>query len=615
MALFFPVLSSVVRRMQAGERRFAQRIEAALEDDYLCWYDVGIGPKHLHPDFTLLHPGRGLLVLEVKDWKEDTIRGGDRESFQILTDVGIKHLPNPLEQARQYVQGIATLLEKDPQLRHLEGPHRGRLRFPYGYGVVFTSLTRKQVESMGLGDVIEERFMLCKDDLAPSLDAEKFQEKLWRMFNYQFGSQLSRPQVDRVRYHLWPEIRVPVPNQVDLLVPTDDELCLPDIIRVMDFQQEQLARSLGEGHRVIHGVAGSGKTMILGFRCLHLARLLHKPILVLCFNVTLAAKLRTYVSCQDIDDKVQVYHFHAWCKEQLKTYQAVVPEGSEKIWERQVQGVMRGVERGQIPRGQYGAVLIDEAHDFAPEWLQLITGMVDPASNSLLLLYDDAQSIYHRHGRLGFALSSVGVQARGRTKILKINYRNTKQILQFAYDFAAQYLKEHEGDEDEIPLVRPEPGGVEGQPPVLRQFATTNEEDEFILRCLKKWHDEQHRRWRDIAVVFRAKGTGARLARGLEKAGIPYLLAGDQAAKASYDPRQDRVTLLTMHSSKGLEFPTVIVAGVGEGGNEEDLDTEVRLMYIAMTRAMENLLITTCTENALTGQLKDAADGVRSALA
>ena len=48
-------------------------------------------------------------------------------------------------------------------------------------------------------------------------------------------------------------------------------------MRVMDLQQEQLARSLGDGHRVIHGVAGSGKTLILGFRCVHLAEMLRKP--------------------------------------------------------------------------------------------------------------------------------------------------------------------------------------------------------------------------------------------------------------------------------------------------------------------------------------------------
>jgi superfamily I DNA and RNA helicase len=53
---------------------------------------------------------------------------------------------------------------------------------------------------------------------------------------------------------------------------TDPDAELPSIMRVMDMQQEQLARSLGDGHRVIHGVAGSGKTMILGYRAEYLAR-------------------------------------------------------------------------------------------------------------------------------------------------------------------------------------------------------------------------------------------------------------------------------------------------------------------------------------------------------
>jgi len=53
---------------------------------------------------------------------------------------------------------------------------------------------------------------------------------------------------------------------------------VPDIVRVMDLQQEQLARSMGEGHRVIHGVAGSSKTMILGYRAQYLAQALaNKP--------------------------------------------------------------------------------------------------------------------------------------------------------------------------------------------------------------------------------------------------------------------------------------------------------------------------------------------------
>ena len=183
----------------------------------------------------------------------------------------------------------------------------------------------------------------------------------------------------------------------------------------MDLQQEQLARNLGDGHRVIHGVAGSGKTMILGFRALQLAQTMSKPVLVLCFNVSLAANLRHYAIEKKIEQKVQVYHFHDWCGQQIKTYHCDVPANDAPYFERQVMAVIQGVEKSQIPRAQYSAVLIDEGHDFEPEWLQLVTQMVDPETDALLLLYDDAQSIYKKRSALDFSLSSVGIKARGRT--------------------------------------------------------------------------------------------------------------------------------------------------------------------------------------------------------
>lgn len=75
-----------------------------------------------------------------------------------------------------------------------------------------------------------------------------------------------------------------VPEQVSLFDDADDKATVPDFQRVMDLQQEQLARSLGNGHRVIHGVAGSGKTMILSYRAEYLAKAatdIHKPVLIL----------------------------------------------------------------------------------------------------------------------------------------------------------------------------------------------------------------------------------------------------------------------------------------------------------------------------------------------
>ena len=235
-------------------------------------------------------------------------------------------------------------------------------------------------------------------------------------------------------------------------------------------------------------MAGSGKTLILGYRSEVLADLLNKPVLVLCFNITLAAKLRSHMTKKGISDKVHVYHFHDWCGEQLRTYHVNVDDGENPYWERQVDSVINGVGKGQIPCEQYGALLIDEGHDFEEDWLRLVVQMIDRNTNSLLLLYDDAQSIYRQNG-LGFTLSSVGVQARGRTKILKLNYRNTREILAFAYEFARDYLQEKGSSDDQVPLIKPETAGVGGPAPIFRQFRSFQEEAGFAANCATKWHE------------------------------------------------------------------------------------------------------------------------------
>jgi hypothetical protein len=74
MATLIPAISSCVSRMTGGERRLAERLEQKLHDDYLLWYDMPVGPKHLHPDLLVMHPRRGLLILDVKNWSSKTIQ-------------------------------------------------------------------------------------------------------------------------------------------------------------------------------------------------------------------------------------------------------------------------------------------------------------------------------------------------------------------------------------------------------------------------------------------------------------------------------------------------------------------------------------------------------------
>ena len=615
MASLIPTLNSCLPRMTTGEKRFARRLESHLEDDYLCWYELPVGERQRYTDFILLHPRRGLLLLEVKDWKLDTIQRMDKVSATIVTPNGHKTVSNPLEQARQCAYQLVNRLQQDPQLVTQTGRYQGSLAFPYGYGVVLSNITRNQFESTDLGEVLPGHQVVCKDEMLESVDAEAFQERLWGMFNVRFECPLTLPQVDRIRWHLFPEVRINSGEQGSLFPPEVDEAqadgLVPDIAKVMDMQQEQLARSLGEGHRVIHGVAGSGKTLILGYRCLYLARLLHKPILVLCYNITLAARLRELMEGRGVSDRVHVYHFHDWCGEQLRTYHVERPEPGDGYIEKLVQNVIDAVDRGAIPRGQYGAVMIDEGHDFEPEWLKLVVGMVDPDSNSLLLLYDDAQSIYSKKGALDFSLSSVGVQARGRTTVLRLNYRNTEEILDFAYRFASHYFHASEKDDDHVPLIEPRSAGRHGPRPVLKMFRNFEQEARYTASLYRRLHDERGMPWSDMCVTCHSKWMGGELERCFREAGIPCQWLSDSRAKKNFRPSHNSVKLMTMHSSKGLEFPMVTVSGIGYlPVRDAEVETEAKLLYVAMTRATENLLLTSHRETAFVAQMREAAESM-----
>mgnify|MGYP001032309504 FL=1 len=621
MASLIPTRNSCLPRMTGGEKRVSERLEQKLEDDYLLWYDVPVGLKQRHPDFVIFHPRRGLLVLEVKDWKADTIRHADSTQFTLVTERGLIKETSPLLQARAYALEIGVVLERDPALRYPEGSrYAGKLIMPWGWGVVLANITRKQFEEGALGEVLPEHLVLCRDELYETVDAEAFQERLWAMFPQVFPVTMTLPQIDRVRWHLFPELRVEAGSgQFGLFGPTDAAvrpLEIPDLIKVMDGQQEQLARSLGGEHRVIHGVAGSGKTMILGFRAMQLAREMTKPILVLCYNRTLAARLEQLIGERGLGEKVQVYNFHKWCRKMLVAYHEPLPPGSGKAFvEALPPAVIAGVDRGRIPRAQYGAVLVDEGHDFEPDWYKLIVQMIDPATNSLLVLYDDAQNIYGNPNRRKISWKSLGVQAQGRTTILKLNYRNTLEILSVARAFAKDLLAARldDADGDGVPLIAPESAGRRGAVPELVRTDTARAQMDVLIARLRDEH-AHGRPYSEMAVIYRNQWEGEKLHEVLKRLDIPSRLA-DNAGKQTLFVVEDSVKLVTMHSSKGLEFPFVIIPGIGglpkEGQSEAD---EARLLYVAMTRATEHLLLIHHDDSVFSKRIRDSINDVSAQL-
>nr|CUV47500.1 protein of unknown function [Ralstonia solanacearum] len=222
MATLIPSLNSCLGRMTSGEKRFARRLEAFLEGDYLCWYDVTVGIKRRRPDFLILNPHRGLLALEVKDWKVGSIIRLDPQLVEAEFDGRLVKDVNPLLKSREFMTATVDMLKRDPLLvEPATSKYAGKLCMPYGHGLVLPNISRQEFETSGMQDVMPGRLVICKDEMTESADPEAFQQRLWDMFTQPFRCLLQLPQIDRIRWHLFPDVRI-VSRQGSLF-EADDE--------------------------------------------------------------------------------------------------------------------------------------------------------------------------------------------------------------------------------------------------------------------------------------------------------------------------------------------------------------------------------------------------------
>jgi hypothetical protein len=105
--------------------------------------------------------------------------------------------------------------------------------------VVLPNITRRQFDAEPvLAQVIDPHRVICKDEMTEAVDPGAFQERLWAMSHYNFGTTLTGAQIDRVRYHLYPDLRI-FAKQLSFF---DDEpantlqTAIPQVLKVMDLQ-------------------------------------------------------------------------------------------------------------------------------------------------------------------------------------------------------------------------------------------------------------------------------------------------------------------------------------------------------------------------------------------
>src|SRR4051812_14995839 len=236
-----------------GERLLFRTLKTFLPDDYIVYYEPEIQGKR--PDFVIIGPDLGIVVLEVKDYTKNTLLQVNHDEWHIVaTSEEQAVIKSPMKQARDYTFHLVDVLKKDKNLIQLDGKYKFNLKFPYGHGVVFTRMTSQDFIKHDLYSVIEPHLCLTRDEIDPDKDQfseEILMEKILNMFvvPFRLREPLTMEDIDAIRYHLFPEVRIsaefkaPVPYQDQLLLSLHD-------IKTMDLHQENLAKQIGDKNRL-----------------------------------------------------------------------------------------------------------------------------------------------------------------------------------------------------------------------------------------------------------------------------------------------------------------------------------------------------------------------------
>ncbi|MHB8880076.1 MAG: UvrD-helicase domain-containing protein [Thermodesulfovibrionales bacterium] len=238
--------------------------------------------------------------------------------------------------------------------------------------------------------------------------------------------------------------------------------------------------------------------------------------------------------------------------------------------------------------------VIDESQDISVAQLRFLSALCGNVPNRLFFAGDLGQRIFQQP----FSWKSLGVDIRGRSMTLRINYRTSHQIRMQADRLLAPELADVDGNAEER---RGTISVFNGPAPVIKVLKTPAEE----IKAVCEWLAERigdGLKPHEIGMFVRSEAELDRARKAVVKAGLAFKILDENV-----DTSVGHVSICTMHLAKGLEFRAVVVMAcddeiiplqsriesvTDDSDLKEVYDTERHLLYVACTRARDHLLVT-----------------------
>lgn len=248
----------------------------------------------------------------------------------------------------------------------------------------------------------------------------------------------------------------------------------------------------------------------------------------------------------------------------------------------------------QDDTGGYDHAIIDEAQDISVSELRFLAALCGSRKNGLYFAGDQGQRIF----RAPFSWKSLGVDVRGRSRSLKINYRTSHQIRSRADGLLPRETTDVDGNKEERGGTISAFDGPEPQIQVLDDYESEQKAvADWIKGCVDTGIEPQ-----DIGVFVRTSDQFERALKATELAGY----SGKVVDQIQPSPK-GCIAVMSMHLAKGLEYRAVAVIAsddeilplqerIASAADDSDLEeiynTERHLLYVACTRARDRLLVT-----------------------
>jgi hypothetical protein len=643
MALLIP--DTINPKMSLGEKTLYELFRDKLPNNFYVWHEASLHDNFPYPYFTILAPDFGLLFIavcnlfsyqiasldsdrwEIKRQQKPTKKGTEAPKLKLSPDRDrrirqgsqkgmptgkVEILSSPFQTIEEYLNRAVERLKSYPILTRKISESKQDLIFPLGTVLVMSNFTKEQSQNQ-FSNLLNSYPLIDKDELSSysNLAQVELLNRLKQLLvNHQkLDSPLRLEQVETIKGVLYPEIVIKT--------RTTDFRNNINSLQTLDYRQERIVKAIRGGHRIIYGVAGSGKTLILLSRAKYLAD--RSPanyrILLLCYNRSLAGYLRGILEQENANvnyRKISVFTFYQWASTLMKVRRmpGFTTDDNDDFWG------LRLLEKltKKSYRSKWDAVLVDEAQTFFPNWFRAcVAALKDTENGDLLIVSDGNQSLYKRQG---FTWKSVGIKAVGRTTSKKYNldknYRNTQEILQASWSVVSHLSRQQlnskiSGAEDSelaFPVIEPQTCTRHGDRPTLHISGREESAVSVAVQLIKSFCNSGLD-LRDIAILY-AEHKLKTLELLLASMDVEtYWVTASRKAQKNYGIEAPGIRVMGLLDSLGLEFKAVIILGVQDWKFNIPASSEIdilnsRKLYVAMTRARDVLHLMAYDDTSLT---------------